>query len=281
MKGGRVLLPALALLAAASADEVHLKSGGLLRGEIREETPQEIVLASAGGILRIDRTQVESVTRSAYAPEKRAPERVPSPEPRDDGKDPRSLLDAAMPLFTSFDYSEEAEAAARSLVEGGPAMVPLIADALPGASPTQQKWLAEVLGEIRDPAGGKVVLDLVHSPQGELRVVSAQVLAILKHPQAPQILVNLLADGDWNVRLAAARGLSVIKSRDAIPRLIDHLEDSSLLVRGAAHDALTTITDADLPARQEDWRAWLLEHPVGKERVGLNGRPVPHKEVSP
>ena len=164
------LLLALLLGASASADEVHLKSGGILKGEIREDTPKGIVLASAYGVLKLDRDQVESVTRSTYtppppvaAPEKAAP---PSPEAQESLPD---RLAHALPAFSSFDYTEEAAAAAKGLVEGGRAMVPLIADALPEATPTQQKWLADVLGEIKDPAGGKAVLDLVHSPKWEVR----------------------------------------------------------------------------------------------------------------
>ena len=272
------------LLAPLLADEVRLKDGGALKGEVIEDTPQGITLKSAYGTVQIARSRIASVQRGAYSPPPAPSGAAPPPPP---GAAPGTLpgapadlparLRAAMSAFGSFDYTEEAAAAARSLVEAGPPAVRPIADALPDATPTQQKWLAEVLAEIRDPAGGKAVLDLVHSPKGEVRVAAAQTLAILKHPQAAQILMNLLNDGDWNVRLAAARGLSVIKPMDAVPALIERLSDASSLVRGAAHDALSAITEADLPSRPEDWKAWLAEHPVGKDRVDLNGRPVPPK----
>lgn len=287
----KALLALLLAPAALLGDEVRLKGGGAIQGEIVEESPEEIVVNSAYGVMRVARSRVASVVRSAYRPPPpppapEAPEPPASSVPRPKGNQGTpppaedtgglvSRVNTALASFGSFDFSEDAEDAARSLISLGAPVVPSILSVLKDASPTQQKWLVDVLSAIRDPSCVGALLDLAHSPKGEVRGAVASALGVLNDARGTQPLINLLRDADWSVRQASARSLSRMKAPEAVPALIALLSDSSLFVRGAAHDALTTITGEKLPARPEEWQEWLLQHPIGrKENLDLNGRPI-------
>lgn len=61
----RPLLPcvvALALLAAASADEVYLKNGSVIEGDVSERG-ERVEIATGGGVMTIERSQVERIVR--------------------------------------------------------------------------------------------------------------------------------------------------------------------------------------------------------------------------
>ncbi|HEX5138235.1 MAG TPA: hypothetical protein VFY93_14760 [Planctomycetota bacterium] len=59
----RTLLCALLLVAAASADEIVLESGGRLSGEVIEETERELTILLPNGTMRIARSKVREIVR--------------------------------------------------------------------------------------------------------------------------------------------------------------------------------------------------------------------------
>lgn len=285
-------------LAAASADQVRLKGGGVLEGQILEETPEGVTLKSSAGTFRVSRDRIEAVVRKAYVPKAPPPATPPPGEAEAStpppvqarsgdavlGEEPvpdptlagfKAKVRAAMDAFRSFDHSPEAEAAARSLLDLGKPVVPAILDCLDDAEPVQQKWLADILGLLKDPASANALLNLIHSDRPEVRGSAARALGILKTEQAVQPLINLLGDDAANVRLEAVQALSALRPQKAVPALVARLSDKDRFVSRAAYQALTAITGESFPADPEPWREWLRKNPIGaKEHKTLTGRPL-------
>ena len=294
--GAASLACLLLLLEAASADQVRLKSGGILEGQILEETPEGVTLKSSAGTFQVSRDRIETVVRKAYVPkpppappsvpEPAPPAPVPAPVEAPSGKVPdrrvpeatedplKAKVASLLPAFRSFELGPEAEKAATALLELGRPAAPVLEGFLEDADPFQRKWLADVLGVLKDPGSAAALLDLVHDPKAEVRGAAARALGLLKSGMAVQPLINLLNDGSADVRLEAVRALAVLQAPKAVPALIPLLSDKDRYVAGAAYDALTGLTGEALPADPEPWREWLREHPIGaKELKDLTGRP--------
>ncbi len=284
-RAGVASLACLFLLpGVASADQIRLKAGGMLEGRILEETPEGITLESPAGTFQVSRDRIEAIHRKAYVPKPSPPPPPPAPsgkvpaaaEPAPDpvGAALEAKVASAMGAFRSFELNPEAEREARGLLGLGRPAVPAILARLEDADPFQQKWLADVLGLLKDPAAGNALLNLIHSPHEEVRSAAARALGLLKPETAVQPLINLLKDKDVNVRLEAVRSLSSLQAMKAVPALIPLLADADRHVRSAAYDALTGITGESLPSEPEPWREWLRQNPIGtKEFKDLTGRP--------
>ena len=293
------------LVSGAMADQVTLKSGGVLEGEIIRETPSGVTLRASYGTVEISSDRIASVTRKSYAPRRKTEDpapvapTVPPPagaRPAPGTKPPTLSPNATAPkkgmseaernewiarittaagAFGSFEHSKEAEDAANGLVALGKDVVPILVERIPEMASTQQKWCVQVLQQIGDPRAADLLLGMVNSPKGEVRSVTAQALGSMKDPRAIQPLIALVEDGDWTVRRDAANALRDLKAKEALPVLIEHLADVNLFVRAGAHDALRAISGEDFSSNAEEWRAWMAKQPpVVPERKDVTGRPL-------
>lgn len=285
----------------ALADDVVLKSGGVLHGRIEEETPEKVVLKASYGKVEIARDRIASIARKAYRPPPATPAAPPpdkgvfappglsksaasaaepkaatsAVEPKADRAEMAAKVGSACASFGSFEYSKDAEDAANGLVALGRDIVPAILESLPEQAPPAQKWLVQVLEQIGDPAAANACLGLLSAEKGEVRGAAAKTLGALKEPRALDPLIHRLDDGDWTVRKEAAYALKALGERKALPALIARLSDVNLYTRAAAHDAICAISGEQLPADPAVCEAWLLEHPAPvEERKDFGGRPV-------
>lgn len=114
----------------------------------------------------------------------------------------------------------------------------------------EQRWyheaLPSTLNRLQSDQAGQVVAAL-----RELAEHRPYFRELAPHIQA------LLSDANAAVALAASAALTRLNALQALPDWAELLDDSRELLRQAAHRALLDLGRTTLPARAQDWRAWI------------------------
>ena len=134
---------------------------------------------------------------------------------------------------------------ATDLIEMGSAAMPTLveiaasADSDKAGAHDAAVTAVRVLGEIRDPRAGPVLVRLVESARDlNIRARAAAALGSVGGPLAPPALRQALLDDAWPVRAQAAASLNALGDRESIPALSAAIEDESWWVRRNCAEAL-------------------------------------------
>lgn len=92
------------------------------------------------------------------------------------------------------------EVAARTLIEWGPEIVPLIAGRLSAGNNDELYWVLHVLGHFEETDGRAIVLDHLKSDDAEVRGYAVRAIAISSNLENARILYPFLSDPNWAVR---------------------------------------------------------------------------------
>jgi HEAT repeat protein len=137
-------------------------------------------------------------------------------------------------------------------------------------SAAARRAAVELLGALRDPLASELLLELVDTPDPELRTKVTKAAAAIGDPRFHDAFCQLLSDPVWSVRCQAATGLGAISAVDAIEALREAMADPVWWVRFNAASAPAELgppgraalaeatTDKDSP-RAEVAR-YVLEH---------------------
>ncbi|HOY68655.1 MAG TPA: HEAT repeat domain-containing protein [Candidatus Ozemobacteraceae bacterium] len=92
------------------------------------------------------------------------------------------------------------EAAAKSLVEWGPEIIPVLLPRLNAQNPDEFYWILYIIGHFDDPLGRAKIRDFLNHSDPEIRGYAVRALSICTSPVNAQILYPLLNDNNWAVR---------------------------------------------------------------------------------
>lgn len=98
--------------------------------------------------------------------------------------------------------------------------------------------LIRVLGQIGDPDSEGVLVQLLKSPEGLVRLRAAAALGTAGSPDAVPALLETLIDPDWRVRVRAAGALGELSDPISVPALVEAVADENWWVRQNAAKAL-------------------------------------------
>jgi len=113
-------------------------------------------------------------------------------------------------------------------------------------SASVRRAAVELLGALRDPLATDLLLELVDSPDRELRTKAVKAAAAIGDPRFHDTFRALLDDPAWSVRCQAATGLGTIGATDAIGDLRNAMADAVWWVR---FNAASSLAELGTPGR--------------------------------
>ncbi|RCK78303.1 MAG: Adenylate cyclase [Candidatus Ozemobacter sibiricus] len=108
-------------------------------------------------------------------------------------------LDALLRLLSDKAWRKR-EAAAKTLIEWGPEVIPAVVERLSIQNLDECYWLTHVLGHFDDPVGQEKIRELLANPDPEIRSYAVRAMSISATPAHAQILLPMLNDSNWAVR---------------------------------------------------------------------------------
>jgi HEAT repeat protein len=109
----------------------------------------------------------------------------------------------------------------------------------------------ELLGALRDPAASELLLELVDTPDAELRTKVTKAAAAIGDPRFAEVFRRLIKDPAWPVRCQAATGLGATGASGAIAELREAMADEAWWVRFNAASSLAELGTAGRSALAE------------------------------
>jgi HEAT repeat protein len=109
--------------------------------------------------------------------------------------------------------------------------------------PQVRRYLASVLGELKDRGSVPVLVESLDDPDAQTRIYTILALGQIGDPRAGQRISALLKDEDPAVRKAAAYALGQIGDRSAVPALAGAVNDQVPDVRWNSAIALSRFDD--------------------------------------
>lgn len=126
------------------------------------------------------------------------------------------------------------------------AITPLL-DAVKQKDLTVRSKAVEALGNLKDPNGLPMLIDLLkEDPQPLVRAKAAEVMGIFKSPESiPALLSSLRNDNAFFVRRRAAQALARFKHPTVLPALLQSLFDDDPTIRWRTVEALGQLREPD------------------------------------
>jgi len=125
----------------------------------------------------------------------------------------------------------------------GGAAIAALAGALRSESVERRVAVAEVLGEMDDPAAMKPLVAALKDAEPMVRTAAINGLAQLRFPQVATTLMPMLRDRAGNVRVAAVTALGQLGDSHTVELLLEMADDRDWEVRTALAEALGRLGD--------------------------------------
>jgi hypothetical protein len=138
--------------------------------------------------------------------------------------------------------------------------------------PDEREWVmfAKLAASYRSVPQPSRLVDMLHFPDPELRILSVKALAALDYAEALPGVWPLVADPDWVLRSQAATALGILAGPRAVPSLVELMADPVFEVRRHAAQALYRLGAAGAQALRgvaEDPAADPFARDLARERL--------------
>ncbi|NLI79965.1 MAG: hypothetical protein GX442_26405 [Candidatus Riflebacteria bacterium] len=111
-------------------------------------------------------------------------------------------LDTLLHLLSDKAWRKR-EAAAKTLVEWGPEVIPALVERMSLQNLDECYWLTHILGHFEDPLGRARIGELLVNPDPEIRSYAVRAISICASLANAKILIPMLGDSNWAVRKLA------------------------------------------------------------------------------
>ena len=153
-----------------------------------------------------------------------------------------SALDAALKDTRSNDVSREAARGLGTLL--AKAAVPDLVSAAHSSDIDLARESLNALSKIKDPASGKQLVDLLDSPNKDVKRDACVTVGILRTKEAlPKLQSIFASDPDQKDKIAAIQGLAYLGDKVSTPVFLKALWDQDKSVRQAAAEGLARAAD--------------------------------------